>query len=97
MPSGGAGAIDLLNHLPETNVNLAHLPVDRLRTFLDAFAVQLHYNLPDNSVTIEATISVDAIPHLGRLAHNATHRETVPARTTAARQRPRQRQRALMR
>ena len=85
MPSGGAGAIDLLDHLPETKISLLDMPADRLRPFLDAFAVQLRYDLQANSVKIQATVSAEAVPHLARLAHNASNRQPIQAHTPRAR------------
>jgi site-specific DNA recombinase len=84
MPPGGTGAIDLLDHLPETTINLADLPAERLRPLLDAFAVQLHYNLHDNSIKIRATVSAESVPHIARLAHNASHRYPITAHARGA-------------
>ncbi len=47
---------------PETKINPLDTPAEQLQPFLDAFAVQLHYNLPDNSIRIEATISAEPYP-----------------------------------
>jgi site-specific DNA recombinase len=93
MPSGGAGALDLLTGLPELEIDLAALPVHRLRPLLDAFAIQLHYNLPDNSIRLEATISAEAVPHLAGQAHHAGGIAPNSAPVTR-RQRPRRRARA---
>jgi site-specific DNA recombinase len=70
-PTGGAGAIDLLDHLPETTIGLQEMPAEQLRPLLDAFAVQIRYGLQDNSIKIEAMISAETVPHLAHLAHDA--------------------------
>jgi DNA invertase Pin-like site-specific DNA recombinase len=88
-PPGGAGAIELLDHLPQTTISLLELPAERLQPLLDAFAIQIHYDLQDNSVKIEAMISAEAVPHLARLAHDRTQQQPVRAPI-----RPRQRTRA---
>jgi hypothetical protein len=38
------------------------MPAERLRPLFDAFAVQLRYNLNDNSIKIEATVSTEVVP-----------------------------------
>jgi hypothetical protein len=87
MPTDPAGAIDLLTDLPQLEVNLAALPVDRLRPLLDAFAIQINYDLYTNRVTFQATISATAVPHLTRLAHTAIptqkiHTPAIPRQRT---------------
>jgi hypothetical protein len=77
-PAAGAGAIDLLAHLPEQDINLAALPIAQLRAFLDAFAVQLHYDLQHNRLTVQATISAHAVPGLTRIAKAATTHPHTP-------------------
>jgi hypothetical protein len=63
-PSAGAGAIELLNDMPTGNVNLTDAPADRLRPLLDAFVIELHYNLQANKLKIQATISADSTGHV---------------------------------
>jgi hypothetical protein len=76
-PTGGAGASNCSTTYPRLTIRLTDLPADRLRPLLDAFAMQLRYNLQDNSVKIEALISAEAVPHLARLAHATSHHQPV--------------------
>ncbi|HEX8631745.1 MAG TPA: recombinase family protein, partial [Catenuloplanes sp.] len=75
MPEGGAGAVELLTDLPLAQVNLADLPADTLRSFLDAFAVQISYDLHRDRATLRATISGDAVPNLTRVTRTAIPRQ----------------------
>lgn len=86
MPTGSAAAVELLDHLPHIEINLANVPAERLRPFLDAFAVQINYDLNRNRVTFQATISAQAVPHLNQIAHT-----TIPARKIHTPAIPRQR------
>lgn len=59
------------------------MPAERLRPLFDAFAVQLRYNLNDNSIKIEATVSTEVVP---------TWPGWAAARVAATPSRPRQRE-----
>lgn len=91
MPPDPASHIDLLAELPELEINLADLPADRLRQFLDAFAIQVQYDFHHHRATIQATISAVAVPHINRLAQAATGHHHAPdgsASTTATSENP---------
>jgi hypothetical protein len=87
MPSAAAGAIELLNDMPTAKVNLADAPADRLRPLLDAFAIELHYNLHANKIKIKATVSVDSVPHLAQTAGAVSTEQSVSTVTSAVRRR----------
>lgn len=70
-PPDPAGHVDLLSELPQMEINLADLPVDRLRQFLDAFAIQIQYDFRRHRATLQATISATAVPHITQLSHGA--------------------------
>jgi hypothetical protein len=77
--------------MPTANVNLVETPADRLRPLLDAFAIQLHYNLHTNKIKIQATVSANTVPHLAETAETAeTANSGQPAHTPVpvARSRP---------
>ena len=57
--------------MPTANVDLADAPAGRLRPLLDAFAIELHYNLHTNRIKIQATVSADSVPHLARTVNAA--------------------------
>jgi len=69
MPAREADAVWLLGLLPETKIDLADLPAHQLRPLLDAFAIQLHYDVGKSGIRVEATISAEPCPmsrdHLG--------------------------------
>jgi DNA invertase Pin-like site-specific DNA recombinase len=68
------GDVELLADLPEIDLDLSLLPVERLRRFLDAFAVQIRHDPRDGHFTFHATISDRIAPHLSGIANAAARR-----------------------
>ncbi len=91
-PSERADDASLLDHLPQVQVDLNTLAADRLRRFLDAFRVEIHYDIRSRRATFRAEISGDTIDQLvlhirraeatrsihGRPAHQQGGNETGP-------------------
>jgi hypothetical protein len=67
-PEQNAG---LLEHLPQLGVDLNLLPSDRLRQFLEAFRVEIHYDVRTGRATFKAEISAKTIEELAQLALRA--------------------------
>ena len=84
VPDTGPGAVDLLDELPQLVIDIAGLPVERVRHLFDAFAVQIHYDRRTHRATYRAQISADTLPNLAYVGNTAA-----PTSTNAA---PRQRQ-----
>jgi site-specific DNA recombinase len=76
--------ITLLAHLPIHAIDLNQLATDRLRRFLDAFQIEIHYDYRTNRATLRATISADTIDRLTYLADHAARPTTdnSPGNTT---------------
>jgi hypothetical protein len=58
----------LLDYLPLQAVDLGRLATDRLRRFLDAFEIEIHYDHRTRRATLRATISGGTLDHLARIA-----------------------------
>ncbi|GIH01942.1 hypothetical protein Rhe02_00090 [Rhizocola hellebori] len=56
-PPEQEGNAGLLDHLPMMAVDLNMLPADRLRRFLEAFRVEIHYDIRTGRATFKAHIS----------------------------------------
>jgi site-specific DNA recombinase len=67
-PEQNAG---LLEHLPQLGVDLNLLPSDRLRRFLEAFRVEIHYDIRTGRATVKAEISAKMIEELVQLTLRA--------------------------
>jgi len=67
-PEHNAG---LLDHLPQLGVDLNLLPPDRLRRFLEAFRVEILYDVRTSRATFKAEISAEAIEELAQQVHRA--------------------------
>ena len=76
-PPEPAADVTLLDYLPLQAVDLNHLATDRLRRFLDAFQIEIHYDHNRRRATLKATLSSDTLEHLTRLASQAAQ----PTRT----------------
>lgn len=66
-PPGVPGPVDLLDRLPELDLDLAALPEDRFRRLLDAFGIQISYDRRTHRATYRARISGHLIPHASQL------------------------------
>src|SRR5207248_2216646 len=84
VPDAGPGEVDLLDELPRLVIDIAALPVERVRHLFDAFAVQIHYDRRTHRATYRAQISADTPPGLARVTN-----ATAPTSTNAV---PHQRQ-----
>src|SRR3954466_1379047 len=67
-PEQNAG---LLEHLLQLGVDLNLLPAERLRRFLEAFRVEIHYDVRTGRATFKAEISAKTIGELAQLARRA--------------------------
>ncbi len=67
-PNSRPEPIGLLDDLPQLEIDLTDLPIEPLRRFLDAFAVEIHYEYRTHSATYRARVSSSAIPRLTDLA-----------------------------
>jgi site-specific DNA recombinase len=67
-PEQNAG---LLEHLPQLGVDLNLLPPERLRRFLEAFRVEIRYDVRTGRATFKAEISAKTIEELAQLARQA--------------------------
>jgi hypothetical protein len=56
-----------LEHLPQAEIDLNTLAADRLRRFLDAFQVEIHYNVQTRRATLRAEISGQIVDQLVQL------------------------------
>ncbi|WP_157756908.1 hypothetical protein [Plantactinospora sp. KBS50] len=61
----------LLEHLPQLGVDLNRLPPERLRRFLEAFRVEIHYDGRTGRATFKAEISAKTTTELAQLARLA--------------------------
>jgi hypothetical protein len=61
--------IGLLDHLPLVEVDLNELAADRLRRFLEAFRVQIHYDARTRRATLKAEVGAHLIEELARVAN----------------------------
>jgi len=68
MPQTSTSEIGLLEHLPHQVVDLNYLAVDRLRRFLDAFNIEIHFDHTTRRATVKASISGDILDEVARLA-----------------------------
>jgi site-specific DNA recombinase len=68
--------ISLLDQLPVQAVDLKQLATDRLRRFLDAFQIEIHYDHRTHRATLRATISGDTIGQLTRVVRHAARPAT---------------------
>ena len=66
--------VGLLDHLPQMEVDLNLLPSDRLRRLLDAFRVEIHYDIRTGRATFRAEISAETINQLAQLISRAEAR-----------------------
>jgi site-specific DNA recombinase len=57
----------LLDHLPQGQLDLADLTTDRLRRFLDAFNVKIYFDHTTTTARLTAEIASGTIPDLARL------------------------------
>ncbi len=85
-PDSGPGPIALLDELPHLTVDVAGLPVERVRRLFDAFAVQIHYDHLTNRATYRAHISADILPNLADAANTAA---AISANTAPRQRQPR--------
>ncbi|MBT8227520.1 MAG: recombinase family protein [Dactylosporangium sp.] len=92
-PLVAPGSIDLLEHLPEVQLDLTALPADHLQRLLSAFAVQISYDRRTHTATYRARISGLLIPQVSQLVGaiastnvtgRRTHRASDPSSTTAS-------------
>src|SRR3954447_9137589 len=67
-PEQNAG---LLEHLPLLGVDLNLLPPERLRRLLEAFRVEIHYDVRTGRATFKAEISAKTVGELAQLARRA--------------------------
>lgn len=70
-PPEQEGNVGLLEHLPLMEVDLNLLPADRLRRFLEAFRVEIHYDLRTGRATFKAEISAETVNQLAQQASRA--------------------------
>jgi hypothetical protein len=70
-PPEQEGNAGLLDHLPIMEVDLNLLPADRLRRFLEAFRVEIHYDLRTGRATFKAEISAETVNQLAQQASRA--------------------------
>ena len=59
--------LGLLEQLPQAEIDLNTLAADRLRRFLDAFQVEIHYNVQTRRATLRAEISGQMVDQLVQL------------------------------
>jgi site-specific DNA recombinase len=65
-PPAPANDLTLLNHLPVAAIDLNDLSTERLRRFLDAFHVEIHYDVRVRRATVRAEISAELVDRLTR-------------------------------
>ncbi len=70
-PPEREGNAGLLDHLPLMEVDLNPLPAERLRRFLEAFRVEIHYDLRTGRATFKAEISAETVAQLAQQASRA--------------------------
>jgi hypothetical protein len=68
-PAPPTDDVSLLDHLPLMEIDLNQLAANRLRRFLDAFPVEIHYDPRIRRATLQAEISADLIEQLRQVAH----------------------------
>jgi site-specific DNA recombinase len=69
-------AVDLIQHLPETTLDLTHMPHHLLRQLCDAFALRITYNKHTHQADFSVDIAAHTIPRIQQLA--------IPSTTEAA-------------
>ena len=70
--------VGLLDHLPLVEVDLNEMAADRLRRFLEAFRVEIHYDVRTRRATLKAEISAHLIEELTRVAQWGRPRPDLP-------------------
>ncbi|GIF48182.1 hypothetical protein Afe04nite_27210 [Asanoa ferruginea] len=68
-PEPPTNDVSLLDLLPLVEIDLNELAADRLRRFLDAFRVEIHYDHRSRRATLKAEISGQLIEELTRVAN----------------------------
>jgi DNA invertase Pin-like site-specific DNA recombinase len=84
MPAGTSDHVELLTDLPKMQIDLGLLPTDRLRPFLDAFAIQITHDVRTKRVRFQATITDRDTANLSRLARTITPRQRRPTDVATA-------------
>jgi hypothetical protein len=65
-PPTPSNDLTVLNHLPVAAIDLNDLSTERLRRFLDAFHVEIHYDVRVRRATVRAEISAELVDRLTR-------------------------------
>jgi hypothetical protein len=68
--------VDLLDCLPQGNIDLSRLPEDQQRRIYDAFHLELRYNALNREVTIRVSITADTAPILAATIDSALGQDT---------------------
>jgi hypothetical protein len=75
-PKAPADDVSLLRHLPVTTVDLKDLATDRLRRFLEAFHIEIHYDASTRRARIKAQISAKLVDQLAQAVSWAARTRT---------------------
>jgi DNA invertase Pin-like site-specific DNA recombinase len=67
-PPQPANAIELIDHLPQTTLDLAAMPHHLLRQLCDAFALRVVYNKHTNQAGFHVDIAAHSVPRIQQLA-----------------------------
>jgi hypothetical protein len=67
-PAQPANAVDLIQYLPETTLDLAAIPHHLLRQLCDAFALSVTYNKHTHQAAFKIDIAAHTIPRVQQLA-----------------------------
>ncbi|MFM9442125.1 hypothetical protein [Streptomyces acidiscabies] len=67
----GPGDAALIDAIPQLGLRFAQLPDNLKRDIFDAFQLRVRYDGRDRGTRLQATITADAVPDLGRVGERA--------------------------